>query len=176
MNIDLFFSKFFDGDNQKSEVIELDDDLVIVGTNQFMRIQPFLGLISFINPNHRLILKRMDLSKVEINNPAINLELNTFISINRLNISKVKVRCLIFVNCNLMPPDFTITYDNIVINNSELLGLMNFKANTITFINNVIVRGTINISSSCFRAFCPIQIFDVDTETCFIKGCLNITS
>jgi len=175
MNIDQFFDKYFDGDKQKVEVIEIDDDLVIVGKEQYKRIEPIIGLISFINPSHKLILKKVNLIGVEIINPTINLEFNQYYAINQLDISKIKVRCVYFVNCRLIPPNFTITFDNIIVDNSELMGPMNIKSKSITFLKNVGIFGTVNISGD-FRAFYPIKISNIDTDTNFLKGCLNIVS
>jgi len=173
MNTEQFFEKFFEGDRCKYETFELDDNLIIEKKDQFEQIQPFIGLISFINPSHRIIFKKVNLVGVEIDNPAIGLEFNNYLSISQLDISKINVKCVYFVNCKLLPPDFTITFNNIVIDNTELLGVMNIKTNSITFLNNNSIFGSVIISGNVI-ILNPIKISDIHTQRENIEGKLII--
>ena len=45
MNCEKFFYNFFEGDSLKVEVIELSEDLIIIGIEEYRRISPFLNSI-----------------------------------------------------------------------------------------------------------------------------------
>jgi len=176
MFVDQFFSNFFEGDCQKVDVLRIvDDNLIIEGTNQFKRIEPFINLISFSNPAvNRLILKKVNLKDVKINNPYIILEFNNYISIKYLDISNINVLSVYFVNCILLPPDFIISLNNIVFDNSELMGTICIESKTVIFLNNIIINGKVKITSPLVSFFCPIQIINDDKNNS--SGGLYISS
>lgn len=174
MFVDQFFSKFFVGDCQKFDILRIDEDLIIEGTSQFKRIEPFINFISFSDPTNHLILKTVNLKNLKIDNPSIILEFNNYISINYLDISNINVRSVFFVNCKLLPPDFVISFDNIVFDNSELIGTMSIKTKSITFLNNIIIQGKVKISSPIVNILYPIQILNDNKNYC--SGGLFISS
>ena len=147
MNCEKFFFNFFEGDCLNVEVIELNEDLIITGIEEYRRINPFLNSISFINPNNKIIFKKIPLDKIEINNPSIIIEFNEYLSISKLkeNFPNINVRSLHFNNCKLLPPDYIINFPNIVIENSELFGPMIFQSNIISFIGEIKISGSIHI-------------------------------
>lgn len=145
ITIDEFFVSFFNYDiclnkfYPKISFFELSDNLVVNDREEFNRLLPFISNISFINPSNRLILRRIPLSEIKINNPSIIVEFNDYHTISKLNVEDINVRGICFNQCIIQEIDLTVIYNNIIIEKSRLRGIT-FISHNLNIGINVIVN------------------------------------